>query len=57
MKALINLIVLLIVLILIERLSYSIPKVYIYWFGLFSGICIYSAYDLFFNELKNHYDE
>jgi len=57
MKALINLIVLLIVLVLIERLSYSIPKVYIYWFGLFSGICIYSAYDLFFNELKNHYDE
>jgi len=52
MRNIINFIFLLAILMLIERLSYSVPKLYSYWYGLFCGIFLYAGYDLFFKEMK-----
>jgi len=51
-KRIIDFSTLLIILVLVERLGLTIPKVYVFYFGMFCGIVIWGVIDL----LKNYID-
>ena len=55
-KQIINFITLIIILLLFEWASLTLPKAWVYWFGVFSGITLTGGYSLLRKEYLDYLD-